>query len=183
VQSTALITHTGTFGDQLDRACRATFALGFDRILVIGNDCPALTTAHLIEAANRLETAPVVLGPDRRGGIYLLGLSRAAFERISLIRLPWQTSQLAQAVRRLYADQPILLLPRLGDINGCIDLQQYGLTTTAAALFVAGLLALASGTSSARSGYPPLIRPGRVYLVGSSSLRAPPALYATGRAA
>lgn len=138
MQSTELITHTGTFGDQLDRACQATFALGFDRILIIGNDCPALTSDHLIQAANQLATALVVLGPDRRGGLYLPGLSRDALGRHSLTGLPWQTCQLAQAVRCLYAAQSTLSLSRLGDLNGRVDLQQYGVSTPTVALFVAG---------------------------------------------
>jgi glycosyltransferase A (GT-A) superfamily protein (DUF2064 family) len=174
VQSTALITHGGSFGDQLVRACQATFALGFERVLIVGNDCPALTTAHLIEAAERLKTAPVVLGPDRRGGLYLVGLSREAFEGSSLIGLPWQTSQLAKATRLLYAQQPVVVLSPLTDINGRADLQHYADSTTTVALFIRALLALGVGGPSLVSYLQPVLPVG--ICLGTRSLRAPPAL-------
>lgn len=170
IHSTTLISHTGTFGNQLAGAVRATFALGYERVIVIGNDCPALTTVHLVQAAVALQTAPVVLGPDCRGGLYLLGLSRAAFDGVSLAALPWQTSQLAQAANRLYAGESVRLSARLSDVNSRGDLLHYQAITPDITLLIASLLAVES-SKTARPVY--AARP--VGLSGSTrSLRGPP---------
>ena len=54
----------------------------------------------------------MVLGPARDGGVYLLGLSRQAYDRGFFLKLPWQTSRLGSALRH-YASQcghtPLLL--------------------------------------------------------------------------
>lgn len=171
--SADLTPHRGTFGQQFTEAVRATFALGFEQVIVIGNDCPALTTTHLTQAANALNSVPVVLGPDRRGGLYLFGLTRTAFEQLSVTALPWQTNQLYRAVRQLCAKQPVACLPRLGDVNNRTDLRQYQATTPVVALFVAHLLRLGTGRLT-------LPGPAQVFRlanvpVGPGSLRAPPA--------
>ena len=140
--------------------------------MVIGNDCPALTTTHLLRAVNQLHSAPVVLGPDRRGGLYLLGLTRAVFEQLSLPSLPWQTDRLYQAVCRVCAGEPVTCLPRLGDNHTRSDLRQYRAATPFVALFVGYLLRL--GTSQL-----PVFGPARFVrladtAVGMGLLRAPP---------
>lgn len=179
--SSALIAHAGTFGEQLTQAVRATFALGFDRVLVIGNDCPALTDVHILQAVNQLQESSVVIGPDCRGGLYLFGVSREAFEAVSLTNLPWQTNQLAQAIRHLFGNQASTSLPRLGDINSLADLHHYQRSTTDVTSFIARLLTLAKGeslqfqqpTSSCYWGI----------FNNTRSLRAPPVQYAPVTAA
>ena len=101
-----------TFGERLANAFEFAFAQGYGRIIAIGNDCLALDAARLIEAARCLEHTNVVLGPARDGGVYLLGLSRQAYDRRFFLKLPWQTSRLGSALRQ-YAGQwghtPLLL--------------------------------------------------------------------------
>lgn len=182
LHSAELITHRASFGQQLTEALRATFALGYERVLVIGNDCPALTTAHLTQAADQLRSAPVVLGPDRRGGLYLLGLSREVFEQVSLLSLPWQTNRLGRAVYRACATWSIASLPRLGDINNRADLRQYRATAPIVALFITSLRRLETGEPSP-AGNPQFIRVSDAHAGGCGSLRAPPASQATAIAA
>ena len=50
--------------------CGTSFAI------IVGTDCPALTAAHLNDAAAALETHDVVLIPAEDGGYYLIGLCR-----------------------------------------------------------------------------------------------------------
>lgn len=176
LRSADLITHTGTFGEQLTAALQATFALGFERVLVVGNDCPALTTAHLTLAAERLQSESVVLGPDQRGGLYLLGLSRNAFDPALLVALPWQTGRLWGAVRRVYANQFVSYLPQSGDVNNRADLRQYRATSSTVASFIAQLLKLGTADQAAVHHCSSTRLIG-VY-VRTGSLRAPPALRA-----
>lgn len=170
--SANLTAHRGTFGEQLAGALRATFALGFERVVVVGNDCPALTTTHLTQAVNQLDSVPVVLGPDRRGGLYLLGLTRAVFEQLSLSSLPWQTDRLYQAVCQVCAAEPVACLPRLGDIHTRADLRQYQVATPSVALFVAHLLRLGTGKLTV-FGPARFVRLADIP-VGTGLLRAPP---------
>ena len=181
LHSSELISHTGTFGEQLTAALHAAFTLGFEQVLVIGNDCPALSASSLIQAAQQLSSASVVLGPDQRGGLYLFGLSREVFDRVSLASLPWRTSRLVRVIRRICAGRSVALLPRLGDINNRADLQQYRSASPATALFVALLQQLGT-PAQVPKGTPRLIRLMGI-LAGIRLLRAPPTFQATAFAA
>lgn len=65
----------GHLGERLDRAVRAAFAEGAQRVVVIGTDCPGLDQAILADAFGMLHDFPVVFGPAHDGGYYLVGLS------------------------------------------------------------------------------------------------------------
>ncbi len=80
-----------TFGERIVNAFRLVFAQGYARVIAIGNDCPYLTPKLLQAAAARLQTEPVVLGPARDGGAYLIGLSAEGLRDDDFRRLAWQT--------------------------------------------------------------------------------------------
>jgi glycosyltransferase A (GT-A) superfamily protein (DUF2064 family) len=68
---------------------------------VLGNDSPGLHLNHLQEAFLELQDKSVVLGPDFKGGTYLMG-----FSKFLLIRLDWQkTSKVFEQLRALYSSQ------------------------------------------------------------------------------
>lgn len=79
----------GDLGERLARA--ATRGLSSGRpVLLIGADCPALTSEHLRAAAAALDDHDAVLLPATDGGYVLLGLRRTD---PSLFRdIPWSTS-------------------------------------------------------------------------------------------
>ncbi len=172
LHSTDLITHTGRFGEQMTAALHVAFARGFERVLVVGNDCPALTTAHLTQAAHALQSASVVLGPDQRGGLYLFGLSRAAFENLPLAEMPWQTNRLAQTLGRTCTDWTMAVLPRLNDVNSRADLQQYQTASLLTSAFIRHLLAIGVDEYRVETGSG-LVRAVRI-LLRTGALRGPP---------
>lgn len=143
--STDLIVHSGSFGEQLSEAIQAVFEQKFEQVLVIGNDCPALTTADLNQAAAELEAGRVVLGPDNRGGAYLLGLSRIQFDAEVLRELPWQTNQLHRVICAQFAAHTVLPLRALSDINQTADIQAYWTDFDSAKSFIGQLLRLLNG--------------------------------------
>jgi len=62
-------------GEKMQQAFQALFNTGYDKVVIIGSDCPGLTS-HLIESAfDLLDAAKVVLGPAADGGYYLLGMT------------------------------------------------------------------------------------------------------------
>jgi len=52
------------------------FSGGYDRIILIGSDIPLLSPEILEEARAAIMDHPVVLGPGRDGGYYLIGLKQ-----------------------------------------------------------------------------------------------------------
>jgi rSAM/selenodomain-associated transferase 1 len=57
----------------------------YERVILVGSDCPAINRSYLSEAAHLLATNPVVLGPADDGGYVLIGMTelcRDMFEGI-----------------------------------------------------------------------------------------------------
>jgi rSAM/selenodomain-associated transferase 1 len=87
-------------GADLGERMAAAFdaALAADRrLLLIGSDCPALTPAHLIDAAAALASHDAVLTPAEDGGYVLVGLSRAVPGMFDAIE--WGSANVMAATR------------------------------------------------------------------------------------
>jgi glycosyltransferase A (GT-A) superfamily protein (DUF2064 family) len=52
------------------------------KVIVLGNDSPGLHLNHLQEAFLELQDKSVVLGPDFKGGTYLMGFSKISLRRL-----------------------------------------------------------------------------------------------------
>lgn len=86
------------FGNKLSRATEAIFDLGFQHVIILGNDCPGLQVSDLTEAQKRLEQGKVVIGPAKDGGSYLIGLSTATFSKPCFEKMDWQTNNFFQSL-------------------------------------------------------------------------------------
>ena len=86
-----------TFGEKLANAIRCIFQKGFQNVIAIGNDCLELDQQHLCLAAKQLEHSPLVIGPAKDGGTYLIGINRNIFDHEALLALPWQGKDLLEA--------------------------------------------------------------------------------------
>ena len=126
------------FGQRLATAIGRVLSRGIDRVLVVGNDCPRLSARQLRSAARRLEAGRPVLGPDARGGVYLIGLHRADFRAAAFAALPWETDRVAQALNELFPAGT--LLRPLKDYNTLADLRRDAWTLLAVLAELAGLL-------------------------------------------
>ncbi len=83
-----------SLGDRLQLATKLAFEAGAHRVIVIGTDCPRLTTSDLKAAFEQLEAHDIVIGPAQDGGYYLIGLNA---ERASLFAdIDWSTSQVLE---------------------------------------------------------------------------------------
>ncbi|TAL53313.1 TIGR04282 family arsenosugar biosynthesis glycosyltransferase [Pandoraea sp.] len=117
-------------GGRMALALRASLG-AHRRVLLIGSDCPALTAAHLREAAARLDCdTPAVFIPAEDGGYVLVGvhapacthldvLLRAAFDDI-----PWSTEDVMRFTRERLSAKRIRWaeLPPLWDVDRPEDL-------------------------------------------------------------
>jgi len=112
----------GDLGERMGRAVETSFKEGASAIVLIGSDCPELTSELLGRAFESLSEHPVVLGPAADGGYYLLGLKKSLPELFTGIA--WGTNQVLskslEVLRR--ANLVPALLPTLSDIDRPEDL-------------------------------------------------------------
>jgi rSAM/selenodomain-associated transferase 1 len=92
--------------------------------LLIGTDCPALTTQHLEQAADALATHDVVLGPADDGGYVLIGLRQPRADLFDGIA--WGTAEVLQSTRARIARAHLRAweLPSLPDLDTPADYRQ-----------------------------------------------------------
>ncbi|YCM42703.1 TIGR04282 family arsenosugar biosynthesis glycosyltransferase [Verrucomicrobiaceae bacterium 227] len=107
----------GNLGRRLQLASSEAFQSGAASVLLLGGDCPGITSAHLEEAAAVLARGEAVVGPAVDGGYWLLGLPSdlpQVFQNV-----PWSTSTvLTETLTRLQAlDLPVHHLDLLEDVD------------------------------------------------------------------
>ena len=83
------------FGSKLALAVAGVLTRGYHKVIIVGNDCPTLSVGAVRHARQALESGRPVIGPDARGGVWLLGLRREDIATLALSALPWQTPTLA----------------------------------------------------------------------------------------
>jgi len=83
-----------TFGERLSNAI--DYALeSFDHIIVLGNDCPSLSTADLNQAAHFLQESKNIIGITSKGGTYLFTISKCQWNKSTFEKLSWCSSYIA----------------------------------------------------------------------------------------
>ena len=122
--SDTLIQTSSNFGRDLRQAIEMVFEKGFQKIICIGNDCPALTKDLMLRAASLLNRNQSVAGPDGRGGVYLIGLSKENFDAKAFELLAWKTPQMLSSFQQITNSQAALL-EQLPDIHTFQELQSY----------------------------------------------------------
>lgn len=113
----------GDLGERMHRAASACFRRGARRVVLVGADCPGLTSGRVRQAFRELRSgAGAVLGPSADGGYYLLGLT---FPDARLFaRIPWSTGAVLRetAARCRAAGIPFSFLRRERDVDTFGDL-------------------------------------------------------------
>ena len=111
------------FGEKIANAAEAIFKIGYEKLLIIGNDCPQLTTTYIQNASQALDNNNVVLGPDNHGGVYLIGLNKKVFNKENFETRQWQTPDLFKDLEVAYCQTSSFKLPQLNDVNNFEDLK------------------------------------------------------------
>lgn len=111
-----------SLGDRMKNAFEQIFALGADEAVIIGSDCPQLSSHIIEDAFTLLDTKDVCIGPAKDGGYYLLGMKKPLpflFENKE-----WSTdSVFGDTVINLNENQLSFgLLPPLSDVDTVDDL-------------------------------------------------------------
>lgn len=115
-----------SFGERLANAIESVYAKGYNKVIVIGNDCPFISSDLLLKVSQKLENEKLVLGPATDGGVYLIGIAKCAYNRQKFTDLSWQENKL-QSDWQNYANSvsiSINWLERYFDIDQAADFQK-----------------------------------------------------------
>ena len=110
-------------GEKMTHAFRNAFQSGAERVVIVGSDSPGLPVDYLAQAFRFLEEAPLVIGPARDGGYYLVGLRRPCPELFESI--PWSTAEVLPRTldRAARLGLSVRLLPEYFDVDRPADLE------------------------------------------------------------
>lgn len=114
----------GDLGDKMKAAFAEVFAKGYAKAVIIGSDCPELTSNHLQAAFGKLHTHDVVIGPALDGGYYLLGMKR--LHAVLFQNKAWSTGTVFRDTIQTATDHSLLFfaLGVLADVDEEKDLPQ-----------------------------------------------------------
>lgn len=115
------------FAESLRLAFEDAFALGYRRVLAVGNDTPEITPHYLRRALSGLGTGRrprAALGPTRDGGYALLGLARPCAAAFSGVRFGGSSVAAETRQRLSAAGFAVFRLPPLEDIDDAQSLQR-----------------------------------------------------------
>jgi uncharacterized protein len=112
----------GDLGERMALSIETALQAGHDRVIIIGTDCPGLTTDILQLAFEQLHDRDLVLGPAIDGGYYLIGLRR--FMPELFVGISWGTSTVRQQTIEIAIELGLSMgdLPLLADIDRPEDL-------------------------------------------------------------
>ena len=137
-----------SFAQKLYGGIQSVFLKGYANVIVVGNDCPGLNAGSITNAACSLKTNDLVLGPSKNGGVYLIGITQAAFATVHLENIQWQTSSVFEELKSITAPYLCSYLPVLADINTKNDLVEIKKYFGQFHKFVAFLISLVASLSA-----------------------------------
>ncbi|MCH2033866.1 MAG: TIGR04282 family arsenosugar biosynthesis glycosyltransferase [Tenacibaculum sp.] len=110
-------------GERMQNAFTTAFAMGYEKVTIIGSDLYDLESHHIDEAFNQLNSNDVVIGPAEDGGYYLLA-SKQVYPDIFKNK-DWGTSSVREATLNDLKKQNVFLLPILNDVDVIEDIQNH----------------------------------------------------------
>lgn len=114
-----------SFALRLQNAYQEIFKQGYTHVIAVGTDCPNLSSCILLKSIKSLKSNNCVLGPDKKGGCYLIGFSKNAFESLLFQNLKWETGQFLQSLKLELSLNNFSseILQTLTDINSANDIR------------------------------------------------------------
>ncbi len=116
---------SGDLGQRLHAAFENAFRCGSRCVVIIGSDCPDVTSTDVDDAWAALRTDDLVLGPAADGGYWLVGLREP--KPLLFKGIAWSTSSVCdETVRRARrAGLKLKLLRPLSDIDTAVDWRKF----------------------------------------------------------
>jgi glycosyltransferase A (GT-A) superfamily protein (DUF2064 family) len=168
--STDLLTNQNSFAESISVSIQKVFEKGFDKVICLGNDCPAISKKIILESAEHLQNSDTVLGPDDRGGVYLIGLSKSNFDAEKFKQIAWKSSRMLHSYLAFFKSESISLLERIADVHTYSDLINYKFSKS----FISQIILLIKGISKPQFVQEFCFKNTNIFL--PLPLRAPPVL-------
>jgi len=113
------------YGDLGQRMCRTfedSFRSGYERVVIIGCDCPGVNSDLLLSSFKALKNNDMVIGPATDGGYYLIGLTKTSPELFTGI--DWGTDSVYRQTIAIAQDRKLrtMQLIELSDVDTPDDL-------------------------------------------------------------
>jgi rSAM/selenodomain-associated transferase 1 len=115
----------GDLGEKMKNAFKVSFEEGLEKVVLIGSDCPTLSSQIIKEAFEKLNNNEVVFGPSKDGGYYLIGMS--SYNPEVLENISWSTEEVMSQTEKRAEEHEISLakLQFLNDIDNEQDWNEY----------------------------------------------------------
>ena len=111
------------FAARLENAIEKINELGYDKIVVIGRDCPSLRPIDIEHAFRKLESRKLVLGPDHRGGCYLIAFRLSDRDLLRGVR--WKRHTDCAQLRDRCLSSEVWLLPLKHELDSWADIRLF----------------------------------------------------------
>jgi len=111
-------------GDKMSNGFKVLFTEKYNKVLLIGSDCPYITEEILLEAYNALNKKDFVIGPTFDGGYYLIGMKQ--YRPLVFSDIEWSTEAVLNTTieRIMTMNCSYELLPRLKAIDQITDWEE-----------------------------------------------------------
>ena len=112
-------------GSRMVNSFESAFRSGFEKVLIIGTDCPFITADIYRKAIEMLDDNDYVIGPANDGGYYLLGAKESPEEIMKNIE--WGTDTVLRSTLKLIEQEGKThsLLVDLSDIDDAEDYKEF----------------------------------------------------------
>src|SRR5262245_55021634 len=110
-----------TFGERLQNSIETLADIGYQQIVIIGSDCPELQSRDINLAFEKLSNRKLVVGPDHRGGCYLIGFHIQ--DSCKLFGIHWQANTDCVQLQQVFGKEDTFLLPVKHDIDSIEDIR------------------------------------------------------------
>ncbi|MFN7931439.1 MAG: DUF2064 domain-containing protein [Blastocatellia bacterium] len=110
-----------SFAARLENAVEALAQLAYERVVIIGRDCPDLEAQDITTALQSLNEHTLALGPDHHGGCYLIALHLR--DRAKLKGIGWQRNTDCTALTKRFGAANTALLPVKLDLDTLSDVR------------------------------------------------------------
>ena len=107
-----------SLGERLTNAFMHLFNKGYEHVIAIGTDCPALTSAVIENSLSFLENgSDTIIGPAHDGGYYIVGCTKKGIEIFSVKK--WSSPDLLKETMNIIKTKSLTthLLNTLTDID------------------------------------------------------------------
>ncbi len=108
-------------GIRMHNAFEQAFFNGYEKVIIIGSDLPDLTSEHINQAFEKLNSNDVVMGPAEDGGYYLLGMKKLHANIFQ--NKDWGTSTVRKDTLYDLQNETVHLLETLNDVDVFEDIK------------------------------------------------------------